>query len=160
VATTATNITGFDKVAARLAQLAERQVEATDSFLRGEAESILAESQQLVPRDVGDLARSGRVEKPGGRVSAGGVGRGLLPRDARGRFTEGGWQVVYGRDGSDVEAYVEAVHEHPSKHDPPTWQGKTVHFTTGGPQFLSTPYRKHLSTIWVRLAANIRANLR
>jgi hypothetical protein len=153
-------ITGFDKVAARLAQLAERQAEATDSFLHGEAESILAESQQLVPRDVGDLARSGRVEKPGGRVSAGGVGRGLLPRDARGRFTEGGWQVVYGRDGSDVEAYVEAVHEHPSEHDPPTWQGKAVHFTTGGPKFLERPYRKAVSGIFARLAANLRGHLK
>jgi hypothetical protein len=152
-------VTGFDKVAARLAQLAERQVEATDSFLHREAESILAESQQLVPRDVGTLAASGRVEKPGGRVGVG-VGRGLLPRDAHGRFTEGGWQVVYGRDGSDAEAYAEAVHEHASKHDPPTWQGKTVHFSTGGPKYLEIPYRKSASNLSARLAAHLRGALK
>jgi hypothetical protein len=152
-------VTGFDKVAARLAQLAERQVEATDSFLHREAESILAESQQLVPRDVGDLARSGRVEKPGGRVSVG-VGRGLLPRGEGGRFTAGGWQVVYGRDGSDAEDYSLVVHEYSSKHDPPTWHGKRVQFQTGGPKYLERPYRKAVSTLWARLAAHLRGALR
>jgi hypothetical protein len=123
-----------------------------------EAQTILSDSQQLVPRDVGDLARSGEVKRSGGRVSAG-VERGLLGRTATGQFTGAGYTVAYGKDG-DASAYALAVHETPSKHDPPTWQGKRVQFKTGQSKYLELPYRQHAGTVFPRMAAHLRGKLR
>lgn len=150
-------IVGWDKAVGRLITLAEQQGAATDEFLKDEAERIFEGSQELVPRDEEELADSGQVVRPGGRVSQG-VRRGILPRGEGGQFAKGGWVVTYGDGGAEDHAIP--VHETPSKHDPPSWRGKTVKFTTGQPQFLAVPFKQAVSSLWGRLAAHLRSRLR
>lgn len=151
-------VNGLDTTLRNLAALGQRLPGAADDFLWKEGEAILARSQQLVPRDTDDLANSGEVKRTGGNVSAG-VGRQLLARDEGGRFAKGSVEVAYGKSGPAAD-YALTVHEHPSMHDPPSWRGKTVHFTTGGPKFLELAYRESVSGVWGRLAAHLRGQLR
>lgn len=150
-------VVGWDKAVGRLISLAEQQGQATDTFLRDEADRILDGSQQLVPRDTNELADSGRVQRSGGRVGRG-VRRGLLPRNEKGQYGKGGWVVTYGDGGA--EDYAHVLHEYSSKHDPPSWHGKTVKFTTGQPKFLEQAYRQAVGSLWGRLAAHLRSGLR
>lgn len=151
-------VRGLDRTLANLSALGARQHSATDEFLLREAQAVLDESLQLVPHDTGDLARSGEVKRSGGRVGVG-VERGLLGRSALGQFTGEGYTVAYGKDG-DASAYAHVVHETPSKHDPPTWQGKRVQFNTGSSKYLERPFRQRIGTVFTRLAAHLRGRLR
>lgn len=149
-------VNGIDKVVAGLAALAARLPAETEQFLEREAQTIYDKSQQIVPRDSNELADSGEIVKPGGRLGVG-VVRGLLPRDASGRFTRGGITVRYGQ--KYATDYAAVVHEYSSKMDPPTWRGKLVQFKTGGPRYLSRPFNESVGTIWQRLAAHLRGKL-
>jgi hypothetical protein len=149
-------VTGVREAQRALIALAERLPTEAEDFLVREAQTILDKSLQLVPHESGDLARSGEVVRPGGRVGVG-VVRGLLPRDERGRFARNGITVRYGV--GLAESYAIPVHESPSKHDPPSWRGKQVQFNSGGPKFLERPFRESAGTIFTRLAAHLRSKL-
>lgn len=151
-------VRGLDRTLANLSALGARLPAAADEFLLRDAQATFDESLQLVPHEDGDLASSGEVKRSGGRLNAG-VERGFLGRGAGGRFDGTGYTVAYGKDG-DASAYALAVHETPSKHDPPTWQGKRVQFNTGGPKFLERPYRQRVGTLFARMAAHLRGHLR
>lgn len=150
-------VRGLGRTLANLSALGARQHSAADEFLLREAQAVLDESLQLVPHDTGDLARSGEVKRSGGRVGVG-VERGFLGRDVRGRFSGEGYTVKYG--GTPNSPHAAAVHETPSKHDPPTWQGKRVQFNTGSSKYLERPYRQRVGTLFARLAAHLRGRLR
>lgn len=87
-----------------------------------EASDILYRSQhEFVPIDEGDLFDSGKVT-----------------------ITENGknldnLQVTISYGDNKTAARAVAVHETPSGYDPPTWQGKEITFTTGGPKYLERP---------------------
>lgn len=153
----ASRVIGVKATQRNLLALMDRLGDDANSFLAQEAKAIYDKSQQYVPRDVGDLARSGQISSTGGAVSKG-VGRSIQPRNASGQFARGGITVSYGR--GLAEDYALTVHEYSSKHDPPTWQGKAVHFTTGGPQYLSRAFKERIGNLWSRLAASLRGKLR
>lgn len=153
----ASRVKGVKETQRAISALMNRLGDDANAFLAAEAKAVYDKSQQYVPRDVGDLARSGQISSTGGAVSKG-VGRSIQPRDVGGRFTRGGITVSYGR--GLAEDYAVTVHEYSSKHDPPTWQGKPVHFKTGGPKFLERAFRERIGNLWSRLAANLRGKLR
>lgn len=117
-------ITGIDAVIRNITRKGRAIKEATVLGLEKEAHDILLVSQtQFVPIDTGELMRSGVVVGPN--------------QAADGHHV---WfNIRYGVGGA--QPYALAVHEHPSEHSPPSWHGKTVNFTVGGPKYLEIPLR-------------------
>lgn len=107
----------------RIKSLSPEMKSRANDFIREEAEEIAQAARDMVPVDSGKLRDSIRVEQAGlsqGRESS------------SGRFTSSGdisISVVAG--GSDIP-YALAVHEYPSQHNPPTWNGKPVTFSPSG----------------------------
>lgn len=100
--------------------------DAMERALYRVAQDIMRESKKnYVPVDLGVLRASGFVDKPKR------VGRELSVR------------LSY---GGAAKAYALAVHEHPSKHSPPSWQKSRfgVRFQPAGhgPKYLEIPIRK------------------
>jgi hypothetical protein len=105
--------------------------------LRIEAEEIMTVSKRdHVPVDLGPLRASGTV---------GDVTR-------RGKTLSVPMQF-----GGASAPYALAVHEHPSDHSPPTWEGKVIEFSpTGrGPKYLEQPMRDAQPELPKRLAAHL-----
>ena len=98
-------------------KMVRRDVEAA---LNQEGENIMGDSKENTPvaLDGGTLRASGHV-KP--------------PKTRRGKT-----EVTLGYG----TVYAVAVHETPSKHDPPSWVGKTITFNVGGPKFLENAMKK------------------
>lgn len=57
-------------------------------------------------------------------------------------------------------SYATAVHEHPSKHDPPSWKGTTIHFKPAGtgPKFIEAPLLKAIPKLPDKIARRIDLN--
>lgn len=68
-------------------------------------------------------------------------------RDAGGRFSSGADVSVTITAGGRDYPHAVAVHENPSKHDPPTWKGKNINFRVGGPKFLERAMREGVSGV-------------
>lgn len=104
-------------------------------YRRGQA--IMADSKErYVPVDLGPLKASGKVHPPeylGRRVTV---------------------ELSY---GDAATAYALAVHEHPSKHSPPSWQGVQVQFSPSGtgPKYLERPLMAAVPTLARDLAADL-----
>ncbi len=109
----------IDKVQQQLRKMPDRALLALKAALVQEAETIRTKSLDLVPTDLHTLKSSIFVDKP--------------PK------VKGSVVSIEIGAGGEAEDYAEAVHETPSIHDPPSWKGKTVKFTSGGPKFLSKP---------------------
>ncbi len=64
--------------------------------------------------------------------------------------------IAYGL--GPARAYALAVHENPSKHDPPTWRGTAVMFRPPGrgPQFLLKPLMEARRTLAKDLAKDLK----
>ena len=94
-----------------------RDVEAA---LFQEGENIMGDSKEDTPvaPDGGTLRASGHAKLP----------------ETKGGKTE--VTLAYGT------VYAVAVHETPSKYDPPSWVGKTITFNVGGPKFLENAMKK------------------
>ncbi len=100
-----------------------------------EAELIMTEAKQNTPvaPDGGTLRASGHVQPP--------------------KIT--GSTVVFTLGfGGAASAYALAVHEHPSKHSPPSWAGG-VTWNVGGPQFLKNAMNKAEAGLGRRVARNL-----
>lgn len=104
-------------------------------YRRGQA--IMADSKEnYVPVDLGPLKASGKVHRPqyaGRRVTV---------------------ELSY---GDAAAAYALAVHEHPSKHSPPSWQGVQVQFSPSGtgPKYLEKPLMAAIPTLPQELARDL-----
>ncbi len=61
--------------------------------------------------------------------------------------------------GGIAKAYALAVHETPSQHDPPTWVGKTVEFTRGGPKYIWRAMMAKVQGMNIRVAKGLRFRL-
>lgn len=138
-------VKGTREFKARLAALIAKYPRAIKSALFLEANLIMTDSKEhYVPvnREIGKggtLRDSGIVQKP--------VQEGLK---------------IYVRMGFGGEAmpYAEAVHEHLSRHSPPTWQGKPIlnwSIPGTGPKYLEIPFRKAEKGMANRLAAHLKA---
>lgn len=107
-----------------------------------------------VPIEFGDLVESGRVENPNGSFAMRGSAPGGKTMAAVRQVSA---QVVFGGNGID---YAEAIHEHPSSHDPWTWVvADQVVFVHGGPKYLEIPFRKAERGMAARIARFIRSEL-
>lgn len=102
------------------------------------AEDIMTVSKERhVPVDLSALKNSGTVHLPvvvGNSVSV---------------------ELSYG--GPSVK-YALAVHEHPSKHSPPSWQGKQITFSPAGhgPKYLERPLLAAQRTLLRDLAQDLK----
>lgn len=104
-----------------LRQVANGTVKKVDSALYEKGEHIMGRSKsEFVPVDLGNLMNDGFVN----------------PTERKGYVIS----VTMGYGGS-ADAYAVAVHEHPSEHSPPSWQGKEVTFNPSGrgPKYLERP---------------------
>lgn len=114
------DLSGIRQMRQDLVQLKSRLTINSESAIRGEAVAILRDSQDnYVPVDSGALRDSGVVgdiERNGDTISI---------------------SITYSTP------YAVPVHENPSPHDPPTWEGKQIqwHPSGRGPKFLELPLR-------------------
>lgn len=113
-----------------------------------EAESIVTEAKErYVPVREGKLRDSIRATK--GHLSQG--------RDEGGRFTSGSEiEIVISAGGDDIP-YAVTIHEHPSPHDPPTWDGVSVQFNPPGtgPKFLELPLNSSIQGMADRVGSKV-----
>jgi hypothetical protein len=121
----------------KLKRIADKTPDRMKAALRIEAELIMAKSkQEHVPVDLGTLRSSGFVndaERKGKNVS-----------------------VTMGYGGA-ASAYALSIHEFPSKHNPPSWEGVDVKFHPEGrgSKFLEKPFFEALEGMDDRIAARL-----
>lgn len=120
-------------------QRVERQIYAgIRDGLVAEGEEIMSRSnKEFAPEDSGDLIDSSQV---------------VLVEDG----TLEGLSVVLSYGDEKTSQYVIATHETPSGSDPPTWQGKEVKFTKGGPKYLERPLFEAENGMAGRIAKSIK----
>lgn len=136
-------IKGIGPVQAKLAAMAAIVPVAAEAALRIEAEVIRTESMRKTPAafDGGTLRASHVVES---------------------EQTASGPQATIGV-GSGAEAYAQAVHEHPSVHSPPSWEGQaTLNWNVAGtgPKFLENATTEALPGMQRRIGVKMAAALK
>ena len=109
---------GFDKFQKFLRDTPKVVLKDVEAALFQEGENIMGKSKMETPVDLGPLHASGHVKDP--------------------KTKRGKTEVILGYGTK----YAVAVHETPSKHDPPSWVGKTITFNVGGPKFLEKAMKK------------------
>lgn len=133
----------------------ERAIKSLSGELRSRAEDAISDEADAIvitakneysPVLSGKLRDS--IQKVKSTVSQG--------RDIGGRFTSGSDIEISIIAGGDDIPYAAAVHETPSVHDPPSWEGKTVNFKTGGSKFLELPIRQAEKGMAGRIAAKLK----
>lgn len=121
----------------RITSLSSKMKSNVSNIVSAQAEQIRIKAYELCPYDANG---NGPHLRDSIRVERAGVQQG---RDtSSGQFTSGTDVEVRVVAGGPEFPYAVAVHEHPSLHDPPSWRGKSVHFTTGGPKFLERPFKE------------------
>lgn len=131
-------IRGAASMRRRLEAIGRRFPQQVERALREEAEEVMTKSKEFfVPIDLANLKDTGKVD----------------PVQRRG--TELSVKLGY---GDTSVAYALAVHEHPSAHSPPTWEGKTI-FEAGpggrGSKYLERPMMQAIPGMDRRLAGRI-----
>lgn len=130
-------LTGQDEMRRRLETIAKKVPDRIAEALNVEAEKISTDSaRNYVPVREGVLRASRYVRNP----------------EIKGR--EISVEIGYGGAAS---AYAIAIHEHPSRYDPPSWEGVTVGFSPRGrgPKYLERPLKEAVKGMAERLAAVI-----
>lgn len=129
-------VKGIDTVNRNLLQLARQMPVVAAQSLNGVAEETMTDAKRRTPVETGTLKRSGKVHKH------------ATPR----RLVA---ELSFGTE------YAIAVHEHPSKHSPPTWKGKVINWSQSGtgPKFLENAIK--FTALWFeeRIANDIRMAL-
>lgn len=136
------DLAGVRELKEKLDRLAREIPKAAEAALTLEGERIMTDSKRnYVPVDLGTLRSSGHVTsaKP----------------DA------GGFEVSLSYGGA-AAPYALAVHEHPSEHSPPSWQGSDVTFSPSGrgPKYLEKPFRAAENGMLDRLGERIAGKLK
>lgn len=122
-----------------LKRLEEQIYKGVREGMVAEGEAIMKRSNgEFAPRDEGDL-----IEESGITLIEEGQDIDKL-------------EVVLHYGGPRSADYVLPTHEHPGGYDPPTWKGKEVQFTTGGPQYLSKPLFEAENGMIERIAGHIK----
>ena len=132
-------ITGLDKLQARLKKSGVNAAKELAGGLKVEAEVIMTASNRIVPTSPhgGTLKTSGHVKTP------------VIKRRSA--------SVELGYGGAAAD-YALAVHEFPSKHNPPSWRGKaTLNWNAAGTgaKFLEKPANAAKKGFGRRVAKNI-----
>lgn len=126
----------------KIERIAREFPNRVERSLRLEAEFVMTRSKkEFVPVDLGTLRSSGHVdnvERKGKDLSV---------------------TLAYG--GASAP-YALSVHEHPSAHSPPSWEGKAVSDIAKwsedgrGPKYLERPLMQAVSGMARRIAASLR----
>lgn len=143
IARTSFKLKGGAEMRRELKAIANRYPSRMEAAITLEAERIVTTAKQdYVPVDLGPLRASGHVEPP---KRAGRLG---LGKDIEVSMSFGGSSAPYAL----------AVHEHPSEHSPPTWQGKAIVFSPPGrgPKYLEIPFRLARTGMAARLARSLK----
>lgn len=146
------SLRGVDNCRRRLTTIEHNSREALSDAALDEAERVAQRSRdEFVPVRSGGLRDTIKVVK--GELSQG--------RDTGGRFTEGSAIEVIVTAGDDTTLHAVTVHEHPSPHDPPTWQGVDVHFNPSGsgPKYLQTPLLESVQGMAERVGSKVGTRL-
>lgn len=100
-------------------------------------ETMTISKRDHVPVDLGPLRASGKV----------------LPAERKGRDV----RVVL-QFGDNAAPYALTVHEHPSRHDPPSWRGVQVTFSPSGrgPKYLEIPLMERTRGMRERIARRLK----
>lgn len=129
------NVAKTKALQATLQGYVKKMPKTVGTILKQEADTIMVSAKEsYVPKDLGNLANSGKVANPEIKGSA--------------------IQVKLGF-GAGAEEYATAVHEHPSGASPPSW-ANGVKFKTGGPKYLEKPVRLAAAGMGGRIAKKIR----
>lgn len=137
-------VTGSREMRARLAALIRAYPVAIKRAIKEEAEFIMADSKEkyvpVASYRGGTLKQSGVVLDP---------------------VVEGGNIYVVMGYGGAAMPYAEAVHEHVSRHSPPSWKGLSINWNVPGtgPKYLEIPFRNAQRGQANRIAASIRAQV-
>lgn len=124
---------GLDQLTRRLDKSGKLSAQNMAGPLFLEAGLIMTKAKKLTPVDLGPLRSSGHVKRP------------VITRKTA--------KVLLGFGGA-ASAYALAVHEHPSRHSPPSWQGG-VSFTSGGPKYLERPVKEARKGFGRRVARHL-----
>jgi hypothetical protein len=126
---------GVEKLQKRLKEISTQMKTNSSSITHDVAEVIKSQAIEYCPEDTGRLASTIRIED-----STTGVKQG---RNTLGQFTSEAVAQVSILAGDETTPHALAVHEYPSRFNPPTWEGTEVHFTKGGPKFLERALKDH-----------------
>lgn len=142
---------GVADMQTRLKSIDRATREGLSEGTEDEANNVVARAKELVPVKSGDLRDSIQVVK--GDLSQG--------RDTLGRFTEGSAIEIIVTAGNDSIPYTLAIHEHPSPHDPPSWEGVNVQFHPEGtgPKFLERPLLDAVSGMAERVGSKVSSEM-
>lgn len=113
-----------------------------------EAETIAERSRnEFVPIDSGNLVSTIKVVS--GQLEQG--------RNDLGQFTSGSALEVRIIAGDDTTPQALAIHEHPSPHDPPSWEGVNVQFKPSGrgPKYLEQPLNESIGGMAERVGGKV-----
>lgn len=113
-----------------------------------EAEAIAERSRnEFVPVESGNLASTIKVVS--GELAQG--------RNERGQFTSGSAIEVRVIAGDESTPQALAIHEHPSPHDPPSWEGVNVKFQPSGrgPKYLELPLNESIGGMAERMGDKV-----
>jgi Cu/Zn superoxide dismutase len=138
-------MTGFEQFEAQFKARIKQIVNVTNDRARETAESIRDLAIEYCPEDTGQLVES--IE-----VVSSGVEQG---RNDLGQFSSDSIISYTVKAGNESTPHALAVHENPSRHDPPSWQGKVVNFRKGGSHFLARAFRDHENDMKTRLGKKI-----
>lgn len=146
IARTSFKLKGGVDLQRKLRAIANRYPGSMEAALTLEAELIMTDAKKnYVPVDDNPLRSSGHVAPPK-RVGAS-LGQG---KDIEISLSFGGSSAPYAL----------AVHEHPSEHSPPSWEGKVITFSPSGtgPKYLEIPFRLARTGMIARLSRSLNVN--
>lgn len=76
-------------------------------------------------------------------------------RNDIGQFTSGATITFAIIGGNERTPHFLAVHEHPSRYSPPSWDGVTVHFRKGGPKFIERSLNEEAGSVIDKLGRKV-----
>lgn len=126
-------MTGFEQFGQKFKDRIKSAIGSANEQAAQTAQNVANLAIEYCPEAEGKLASTIEVVQ-----SESGLKQG---RDEAGRFSSEAIITYTVKAGGPDTPHVLAVHENPSKHDPPTWKGKNVNFRKGGSHFLARAFR-------------------
>lgn len=140
---------GVADIGKRLKDISTENRSELASAAEDEANSIASRSQnEFVPERSSRLRNTIKVVKS--TLSQG--------RDELGQFTSGADIEIKIVAGDETTPYALTIHEYPSQHNPPSWDGVDVQFSPSGrgPKFLERPLNEAIDGMAERAANKVR----
>ncbi len=143
------SLRGVADLAKRLKDISTETRSNLSSAAEDEANAIVLRSQnEFVPEREGRLKNTIKVVKS--TLSQG--------RDRSGQFTSGADIEIKIIAGDETTPYALTIHEYPSEHNPPSWEGVDVQFNPSGrgPKFLEKPLNESIDGMAERIAVKVK----